>query len=269
MNKDIATKQNGAAVKLTGRAVYDTQVKKFIDWLDGRGATPELVAEYLSELKTERRGATCELAKTAIKAAIKKTTNDANHHNAIDAAFKKIKMPKPDKAIRGRKTITLEQIRLLKTELNDQQALIVETLAVTGLRVSELLNAKRKDIIADKNGATLRVTGKGNKEREVFLLPDVLQKIQKQAGKKYLFETKNGKRQCRHNLSYAISNAGRRLGFIVSPHTLRHTFATLQIKSQTSIKAVSQYLGHANTGITSAMYDHNELTRNDIAKIAV
>ena len=70
-------------------------------------------------------------------------------------------------------------------------------------------------------------------------------------GDTFLFQTRGGKPLLPSYMSYEITKAARRvLGRRISAHSLRHSFATLTIRNGASVKAVSEYLGHSNAGLT-------------------
>lgn len=139
-------------------------------------------------------------------------------------------------------------------------------LASTGLRIAEALGIKFSDI--DPVDKSIRVTGKGKKIRRVFFDLDSLENIldsyiQRRRSldlpHEYLFvSTKDydplQPRGVQKLLKAYLRKAN--LSSSVSPHTLRHTFATLSIERGANLKAVSQILGHANCSITIDLYTH-------------
>ena len=142
-------------------------------------------------------------------------------------------------------------------------AIIIETLANTGLRISELLNIKHKDIepYAHKGKRYLRVriVGKGNKERFIFISHDLHKKIIKSFpmyGVDYLFYTKKAGQCDRRYVGDELKKMFMELtGKNIHPHSLRHFYATHKINvEKQDIAAVSRYLGHSGTSITLDMY---------------
>ena len=140
-------------------------------------------------------------------------------------------------------------------------AVIINTLANTGLRISELINIKTGDIDDHRTGGKtykrVRIVGKRKKERFIYLSEVLYQDIKRTFGDgDYLFHSTNGNPLNRVNLHKQIKQAFRAYtGKDVHPHSLRHFFAThkIQIEKQ-DIKAVSKYLGHSGTAITLDMY---------------
>ena len=85
------------------------------------------------------------------------------------------------------------------------------------------------------------------------------------AGAEFLFERPDGRPYKRSAVSMAIHRHGLRvLQRQISPHTLRHSFATLRIRKTGKIEAVSRYLGHSSTAITLDMYVHEDLSMEEL-----
>lgn len=145
-----------------------------------------------------------------------------------------------------------------------RDALIVETLYQTGIRVSELLGLKVKDI--SKTDKYIRVLGKRAKFREIPLMPELLERLHLylkmrnhiEIDSEYLFVSEKGK-QLSSRALYAIvytylskvtSNDKK------SPHILRHTFATHMLNNGADLNLIKEILGHANLSATQ-IYTHN------------
>ena len=154
-----------------------------------------------------------------------------------------------------------------------RNSLILEILYSTGIRVSEITNIKLNDIsISNK---TIKIIGKGNKERVVYfgsnclsLLKLYLKKsypILNKNKKEYLILSKTGKkindREIRKIVDDAALIAG--INIKISPHVLRHTFATHMLNEGADLRSVQELLGHENLS-TTQVYTHltNEKIRN-------
>lgn len=143
---------------------------------------------------------------------------------------------------------------------------ILETLYSCGLRVSELVNLKLSDLFFDDG--YIRVVGKGNKQRLVpvsgemekrvrmYLSERHLSPIQKGEGD-YLFLNRRGKHLSRVMIYNIIKEQAEAAGITknISPHTLRHSFATHLIKGGADIRVVQDMLGHESI-ITTEIYTH-------------
>lgn len=144
---------------------------------------------------------------------------------------------------------------------------IVEVLYGCGLRVSELINLKLSNLYAEEE--MLQVFGKGDKERWVPINPRALRLLQDyihtershispQPGEeKYIFLNLRGHHLTRvavfQFIKEAVEKAGLRKN--VSPHSLRHSFATELVQNGADIRAVQEMLGHARIS-TTEIYTH-------------
>ncbi|MGA2774499.1 MAG: tyrosine recombinase XerC [Candidatus Omnitrophota bacterium] len=137
---------------------------------------------------------------------------------------------------------------------------ILETFYSTGMRISELVSLSAEDI--DFIGGTLKAFGKGRKERLVPIGDVAMNAIKKyldtrKKEDRALFLNKNGKRLTtrgvRNIVDKYIHLAGIRQG--ISPHTLRHSFATHILNRGADLRTVQELLGHANLS-TTQIYTH-------------
>ena len=147
--------------------------------------------------------------------------------------------------------------------LAQRDRLILELFYFTGIRLSELINLKNKDI--NYSDSTILVLGKRKKERLIPLTSDILSKIKKLNASnksKYLFTTDKGK-QISTKQVYRLVN--KYLSMVTtldkkSPHILRHTFATHMLNNGADINAIKELLGHANLSATQ-IYTHNTIEK--------
>ncbi|WP_369048993.1 site-specific tyrosine recombinase/integron integrase [Tenacibaculum sp. UWU-22] len=159
--------------------------------------------------------------------------------------------------------------RLISVTENIKHKCIIMLLYSSGLRISELLNLKISDI--DSNNMIIHIyKSKGNKDRKVMLSETALQRLRTyyKAYKpvKYLFEGYN-------NTKYSASSVQKmvkRMAFIaninkyVTPHILRHSFATHLIENGTDIRYVQELLGHHSIK-TTQIYTHiTDITKSKI-----
>lgn len=142
---------------------------------------------------------------------------------------------------------------------------MLETMYACGLRVSELLNLEISNI--NLNEGIISLTGKGAKERKVPLgdfakeyivlyLNEVRNKM-KGKKEKYLFLNKYGKRLSRQYFFKVVKKYAMMAGITtnISPHTLRHCFATHLLENNADLRVVQELLGHTNIA-TTEIYTH-------------
>jgi integrase/recombinase XerD len=164
------------------------------------------------------------------------------------------------------KVVSLKEIEeLLHSGLNPVQAVIIELLYSCGLRVSELVNLKLNDI--DINSKYLRCFGKGSKERIIPIGETAKNVVKKYLPvrdlliKKYNLTTKlllileNGRIINRQDVYNFIHSQGKLIHKNISPHTLRHSFATHLIENGADLRIVQELLGHSDVS-TTQLYTH-------------
>ncbi len=197
-----------------------------------------------------------------------------------------LERPRPSKKLPV--VLNKEEVeRLIRTpdtssDLGIRDRAIIETLYATGVRVSELVNLKKRDLIRSEN--IIRVFGKGSKERIVPIgdialewigrydvsVRSKLQRRQAPANRQgtgdFLFVNARGGRLSRISVWRMLQKYARAANITkqIHPHTLRHTFATHLLEGGADIRAVQEMLGHSDIG-TTQIYLH--LDRNYLREI--
>lgn len=143
---------------------------------------------------------------------------------------------------------------------HEKTIIFIRLLAMSGLRISEMIYIKNNDIEKhDDKNYIVRIVGKGNKERFIYIDDKFMKDIKKvfpNCNSEYLLYNKKLKPFDRRNLWAEIKNfffvtIGKR----VHPHLLRHFYATHKINTEKQdIKAVSRYLGHQSVQTTLSSY---------------
>ena len=130
-----------------------------------------------------------------------------------------------------------------------REKLIVTMLYTLGLRISELSALKLEDI----SDEWIRVLGKGDKHRDVPLLHSTKELIDEYLSqnnpKTFLFES-NDEKLSQNSLRYTVSKVFKRVGLKVTPHQLRHSYASSLLNSGAPIADVSELLGHSSMATT-------------------
>lgn len=195
---------------------------------------------------------------------------DSNIFSSISNPKKEMYLPK---FLSDKEMDKIFEVSTDNNSMEQRDALIIELLYATGLRVSELVNIKIKDI--DMNNKTIKVLGKGSKERIVLYnnhtkdalnkyLNDGYHELNKK-NNNYLILNKNGDklsdRYVRNIINKLVRKAG--LNIKISPHTIRHTFATDMLEEGADLVTVKELLGHESLNTTS-IYTH--ITNEQIKK---
>ena len=178
--------------------------------------------------------------------------------------FKLISNPKLEKKLPT--FLSYEDIRKVIDSINEEDILsirnkmIIEVLYATGIRVSELKNIKISDI--DFSNKSIKVFGKGSKERVVFFGSYAYDAIKKYLSKRefnseYLVLNNKGNSISVRGIELIINNIieSACIKVHVSPHTFRHTFATHMLNNGCPLKSVQELLGHASLSSTE-VYTH-------------
>lgn len=165
--------------------------------------------------------------------------------------------------------------RLRNACTNDRERVIIEVLIGSGLRVSELVGLRVDDI--DFRTSTGYVLGKGNKRRKVYFTPEAIVAMERYlenctTKNRYLVVSSRGNkgvttRTIERAIDAVVERANCRDGRKITPHVLRHTFATGLVTRGCPITSVQRMLGHSNLN-TTMVYTHisDESVRYDFMR---
>jgi integrase/recombinase XerD len=242
----------------------------------GWARSPDAVVRYLAARTQRGRRGDTGLAPTSLRrraAALKGFYRFAFGEGLIDVdVASHLDLPRQSRRLPD--TLDVGEVeRLLEaaSEAGVRDRALLELLYAAGLRVSEAIGLDREDLSLD--GAFVRVVGKGDKERlvpigEVALdwlvawlqgpWPALLGRshvVPVRGGPLFLGE--RGRRLARQSAWAAVTAAARRAGLAgrVSPHTLRHSFATHLLEGGADLRVVQELLGHASIS-TTQLYTH-------------
>lgn len=191
---------------------------------------------------------------------------DANYFQNVEAPKTPKRLPK---MIKEAEIQMLFEVCDLNNKLGYRNYCILGCLYGCGLRVSELCNMQIKDI--DFIERTIKITGKGNKDRIVVMYEELSSALKhyistfrlellynsKDDSNRYVFLNKNGTQLTRVGvrkiLDKLVSDCGET--FHISPHMLRHSFATALLNNGADMRSVQELLGHENLS-TTQIYTH-------------
>jgi integrase/recombinase XerD len=186
----------------------------------------------------------------------------------------KVGKPLPDALSISQVRKLIEQPAKMNTPDARRDRAMLELLYASGMRVSELVSLNLGDV--DVNDCFVRCFGKGSKERMVPIYPQAAKVVDEyikevrplwahRNTEKALFLNQRGERLTRQGLWQILKNYAREAGLDkqVTPHTLRHSFATHMLSGGADLRAVQELLGHANIS-TTQIYTH--LTSEHVRK---
>jgi len=195
-----------------------------------------------------------------------KNITDSNPFNYVNLPKKETKLPR---YLSYDELLDIFHNLEIKTNYDLRDRLILELMYATGVRVSELINIKVSDITIQNQ--SIRVLGKGRKARVVYfnnvclkVLKDYL-KIYKEINKKnseYLIINQKGDKLTTQGVSYILNQIIKKISFNkhITPHMLRHTFATHLLNNGCDLLTVQELLGHSSIS-TTGIYTHVTLER--------
>ena len=144
--------------------------------------------------------------------------------------------------------------KIIDSILNLKHKIMIQFIYLVGLRVSELIDLKPKDVDIERDIISIR-QGKGAKDR-ISLFPTSIRKsflkyLLQSFPKNYLFESNRNKKYSSKSIEKIIEKSSIKfLGIKLTPHTLRHTFATHLLESGTDIRHIQKLLGHSDVSTT-------------------
>jgi len=145
--------------------------------------------------------------------------------------------------------------------------LIIQVGYSAGLRSSEIINLKWIDIDFDRNSIHIK-RGKGKKDRIVMLSQKVKKNLQNISSekKRYVFVTTRGGKYTQRTIQKIIENTAKKAGIKkkISPHTLRHSFATHLLEKGTDIRYIRDLLGHSDISTTLI---YTKVSNRDLSNI--
>lgn len=164
----------------------------------------------------------------------------------------------------------LENVIDLTTKEGQRNKAIIEVLFSCGLRVSELVNLKLSQLFLDEG--FVQVIGKGRKERLVPISQRAIKELNlwfydrkqlniKTGEEDYVFLNRRGSHLTRTMILIMIKKEAEKAGIkkTISPHTMRHSFATALLQGGADLRAIQAMLGHEDIG-TTEIYTHIDIT---------
>lgn len=207
------------------------------------------VKSFLAEMYDSKSRSTIMLAAASLKFFFREV---------LKKDFENIFLPKKEKKLP--EVLSKDEVKkLINTCENKKSKLIASLLYSSGLRVSEVVNLKVADVNFAENIGWVR-KGKGNKDRLFVISSELCKEIKDYLDKKndsrvYLFS--KDKPLTTRNIQKIIKKAKEKAAIIkkVTPHSLRHSFATHLLEQGTDIRIIQTMLGHSSLS-TTQIYTH-------------
>jgi site-specific recombinase XerD len=242
---------------------YKRNVRLFLEQIrkDPLQIEEDDIKEHFAELISTR-----ELSPRSI--ALKRASIKFFFENILHKGIVRFKSPKIPKDVP--EVLTREEIlRLFNAASSKKSLLIMKLLYSTGLRVSECAKLKINDLNLEDREGWVRM-GKGKKDRPFDLSVKIVEDLRKHIqtldeGVVYLFPGKNGHITTR-NIQKIIDNAARKakISKKVTPHKLRHSFATHYLEKGVNLREIQEMMGHSDVSTTQI---YTKVSRKQLKKI--
>jgi integrase/recombinase XerD len=237
-------------------SVGRTEIQAHLVELTERGLSPRSQARALSAIRTFHKLLAAE------------RITQGNPTDELDSPPKGRKLPQPLSRVECEALLVAPDPR---TPAGRRDRAMLELLYATGLRVSELVSLQLNDL--DLEARVLVARGKGNKERLVPVGGPAAESVKGYLGgareallkgrrSKDLFVSPRGHRLTRQGFAKLLGRCARKAGIArrISPHKLRHSFATHLLAGGADLRAVQAMLGHADV-TTTQIYTHVDTTQ--------
>jgi integrase/recombinase XerD len=259
---DYIYRERGLSINTVN--AYRRDINAFIHWFpDEKEPTRQDIVRYLVHLKTQ---GTSPTSTARVLASLRGWFAWQKAFGLLQSDPCEL-ITNPQQAKKLPQVLTPDEIeRILKVANENRDRAILEFLYGSGLRVSELVNLDLKDV--SLSSGTVKCFGKGSKERMVPIgklainaienfLTERRNEGQTLNGRSPLFVDKQGKRIKRLAIWQIVKRLAKRAEIHkeLSPHTLRHSFATHLLENGADLRAVQELLGHASV-VTTQLYTH-------------
>jgi integrase/recombinase XerD len=266
-----------------------SQFHKFLSTINLNGQSTDwqrigkdTIVSYILELK-DRRYAEASVARKV--AAVKSFFQYLQAEGAIqDNPTESLESPRVGKSLPKPLSVTqidelLEQPAKRRTPESLRDRAMLELLYATGLRVTELVSLDLDSLSLDQRSPSARCLGKGAKERVIPIHEQALRalilylnegraRLVKNKKERALFVNRRGERLTRQGFWLILKNYARLAGIdgegSVTPHSLRHTFATHMLRGGAPLRSVQELLGHANISTTQV---YTQITDEHVRRV--
>ncbi len=252
-------------------AAYRNDLSQLLEFTEGARVSPRLLSDYVIALQERGYSNTTVARKIAsVKSFFGflleegEVKEDPTENLSSPRTGRSLPKPLSEEDILR----LLEEPLKLGTPEGLRDGAMLEVLYASGLRVSEMINLNVRDVNVDEQ--YLRCMGKGSKERVVPLYDGVVDVVRdyvtngrpelladSNRNEQALFLNRHGDRLTRQGFWFILKNHAVNAGIVqtITPHTLRHSFATHLLAGGASLRNVQEFLGHASIA-TTQIYTH-------------
>ncbi len=227
---------------------YLLSVRKFIDYSEDKGLNENVLKNYIQLNLKKKNPSSVRKDLFAIKFFFENVLKQ------------KVKIPNPKKNSPLPEILTTKEMKkLIKSTSNIKHKLIIKLLYGCGLRVSEIVNLKKKNLNFEESLIHIELA-KGKKDRFVKIPDSLFEELKKYCGlvnEKNLFPSNRGGKLTKNTIQKIVQNSAKKASIKkrVYPHLLRHSFATHLLEQGTDLRIIQKLLGHSDIK-TTQIYTH-------------
>lgn len=250
MNMDINLLLNDTGSELCNSKLlytYNFAVSKSVSKID-RKFVFDLLADYkqnhsnLNTLIGFKKGLFYGLKKICVRNKLQ------SEFEKIKTVFQEFRYKSPGRVYYNEDYLTLPELAKAMKTANPKEAVFLEILAISGMRLNEMLSIKYSDIRTQKNRAIIILRKTKNKQKRAIILPlKIIIKVKKVFNSKiYLFENVFGRKYTDRAVQKHFSNISKRIGKRVTPHLMRHWFINQRAEEASlfEIHSLASYVGN-------------------------
>ena len=246
------------------KKTYTYHISKFLLWTkhnNSKRISSKLIRDYFLFLDTKKLDTnTIRLIRSSLEFFTKNILNYNIELETLPRMKRKKQLPK---------TLTKPEIETVVNNIkNEKHKLMIEILYSSGLRLSELINLKQNDINPQNNTIHIK-SGKGKKDRITILSQKTKNKLfdyilKSKFKTNYLFETQRKTKYTKKSIQNILEKASNPLKKKVTPHMLRHSFATHLLEDGIDIRIIQKLLGHSQLETTTV---YTKVATNNLMNI--
>ncbi|MDP4039835.1 MAG: tyrosine-type recombinase/integrase [Candidatus Pacearchaeota archaeon] len=245
----------------------ESLLKKLEENLKLRNYSKETIKGYLSHVKNyleyaRSKGISSQSAKYFLLIKISKNNPSSVGHNVFALKYffreilhQKLDVPNPKRNKTLPNILSVEEIkRMIEFTNNINHRFIIKLLYGAGLRVSEIVNLKKKDLYFEDNLIHIKLA-KGKKDRFVKIPDSIKEELKSFCildNSEILFPSNRGGKLTKKTIGKIVENSAKKAGIKkrVYPHLLRHSFATHLLEQGTDLRIIQKLLGHSSIKTT-------------------